>query len=160
MPRRQPPNGKPQPGTSPRAIAARDRQIHALQLRRSGATFQQIAEQLGYAHRSNARKAIQAALDGALSDEADALRALDLDRLDRLQLAHWPRATSGDVKATETVLKVMQHRAKLLGLYAPVQREVTFREEIAAMAEKVAADYGLDPGEIVAEAERFLSGDR
>lgn len=150
---------KPQPGTSPRAITAHDRQMQALQLRRSGATFQQIAEQLGYAHRSNARKAIQAALDGALSEEADALRALELDRLDRLQLAHWQRATSGDVKATETVLKVMQHRAKLLGLYAPVQREVTFRDELAEMAEKVAADYGLSAEEIIAEAERILGND-
>ncbi|MER6860724.1 hypothetical protein, partial [Streptomyces pilosus] len=48
------------------------------------------------------------------------------DRLDALLLAHWGAATSGeDPKAADLVLKIMDRRAKLMGLDMPVRAEVS-----------------------------------
>jgi hypothetical protein len=41
---------------------------------------------------------------------------LELDRLNALQNAVWGMALSGELKAIETTLKIMQHRARLLQL--------------------------------------------
>jgi len=49
------------------------------------------------------------------------LRALELLRLDELLNALWDTAIAGDLKAVDRVLKVMERRAKLLGLDAPFE---------------------------------------
>ena len=50
--------------------------------------------------------------EGARRDLLD----LEIDRIDRLQLAVWDEALAGDRQAVETVLKLIMSRAKLLGL--------------------------------------------
>ena len=44
-------------------------------------------------------------------------RALELQRLDRLQVALWPKALEGDVSAIQGTLKIIDQRCRLLGLY-------------------------------------------
>ena len=44
------------------------------------------------------------------------LLSMELDRLDDLQRAVWQDAINGDLKAVETALKIIQTRAKVLGL--------------------------------------------
>lgn len=51
------------------------------------------------------------------AEAIDRLRALEGSRLDRPQLALWDRAISGDTRAADTVLCIIQERSKLLGLY-------------------------------------------
>ena len=46
------------------------------------------------------------------------LRLVEQQRLDALQLALWPRATAGDVKAVLAVLRLMERRSRLLNLVA------------------------------------------
>lgn len=48
------------------------------------------------------------------------MRELDLRRLDSLLLTYWPLAKGGDTDALDRVLKILQRRAKLLGLDLPV----------------------------------------
>jgi hypothetical protein len=61
-----------------------------------------------------------------LDEPADEVRKQELDRIDRLQVAVWNRALKGDDKAINTVLRLMERRARLLGLDAAqrVQAEV------------------------------------
>jgi hypothetical protein len=49
-------------------------------------------------------------------------------RLDRLQRAYWPAALGGDVGAARLVLRVIDRRARLFGLDAPIKvsTEVTY----------------------------------
>ncbi|MFC6081002.1 hypothetical protein [Sphaerisporangium aureirubrum] len=93
-----------------------ERERRALELRRAGVTLELIAEQLGYANRSVAHKAIKRALIRTLQQPADELRALEADRLDRLQTAYWAAALRGDIKAGGVVLQIMRQRAELIGL--------------------------------------------
>lgn len=104
-----------------------DRELKVLELRRAGLTWQRIAEQVGYADHSGAYLAYKRAMKRTLQQPADELRNAELDRLDRLQLAAWPKAMQGDTTAIMTVLRVMDNRAKLLGLNMPVKiaQEVT-----------------------------------
>ena len=100
-------------------IRSQDRQVQALELRRTGATYLQIAHALGVA-KGSAYRLVAEALVTTLREPAEAVRALELDRLDLLTRKLEPRVNAGDDRAMNTMLKVMDHRAKLLGLYAPV----------------------------------------
>ena len=63
--------------TSPRRIDAVAKQHKALALRYSGATFDAIAQELGYANRQGAHMAVEAALQKTIQEPADELRQLD-----------------------------------------------------------------------------------
>ena len=118
-------------------VAEKERQ--ALELRRAGATYDEIARAIGYATPQGAYLAYGRALKRSLIVAgAEEAREMELDRLDRLQRTWWPKALSGDEKATDRVLKIMEHRAKYLGLYAPTKMQV----------EAVVYDAGTIEGEV------------
>ena len=102
--------------TSPRRLAAADKQRQALELRKAGATFHSIAQALGYATAQGALMAVEAGLRKTLQQPADELRRLDLERLDTLLLAVWPQARQASFGAIDMVLKILTRKAKLLGL--------------------------------------------
>ena len=145
------------PKASKQRLAALDRVVAALQLRQAGSTYDVIARRLGYSNRSGAWHAVRAGLTATLQEPADALRAMELERLDRLQVAIWDKATSGNLRAVDRVLTIMKRRSALLGLDAPRRHHVAGELSLQALAEKVAAAMGLDPGEVLAEAERILA---
>jgi hypothetical protein len=104
-----------------------DREIKVLELRRAGLTWQRIGEETGYADATGAYAAYKRAIKRTMQQPADEIREQELDRIDRLQLAAWPNAMKGDTKAILTIVKLMERRAKLLGLDTPIkiQQEVT-----------------------------------
>jgi len=99
-------------------LASHDRQLKALELRKAGASYAMIAEQLGYRSPSGAHKAVAAALKATLKEPAEAVRELEVLRLDAALLAIWRRVQSGDEKAIDRLLAIMKRRADLLGLSA------------------------------------------
>ena len=113
--------------TGSRRVQAAERRLQALALRREGATFSEIGEALGI-NRSAAHKAVSKALDelAQLSEgEVISLRALELDRLDVLQRAIWMQAMDGVLPAVDRLLRIMERRAKLLGIDAPTKHTAT-----------------------------------
>lgn len=100
-----------------------ERERQALDLRRAGITYDVIASRLGYTNRSAAKKAVMRGIARTLQESADELRTVEADRLDRMQAAAWTGAMRGDDKALVTVLKIMERRARLLGLDAPTSLE-------------------------------------
>jgi len=107
--------------TSPRRLVAVERQRQSLELRKAGMTFAAIAVQLGYKDQRGAFYAVNTALKKVLRPPAESLRTLDLERLDTALLALWPRVRRGDDKAITTMLRVMERRARLLGLDSPIE---------------------------------------
>ena len=109
--------------TSPRITKAEDLRQRALNLRRSGASFQSIADQLGIG-KSTAHKCVTTALAAVRRENyslAEEVMVLEANRLDAMQLGIWPAVLQGDLPAIQTVLKIMERRAKLLGLDAPTK---------------------------------------
>jgi len=102
----------------------RDLALHALQLRASGATYKQIAEVLGLPNLMAAYRLVTQEVDNAIRESAQEILELELTRLDRLQMAVWADAINGHVQAIDRVLKIMEQRARLLGLYErPAQQD-------------------------------------
>lgn len=90
----------------------------ALRLRRQGLDIDAIAHHIGCA-RSTVSGYLTQALDELAADgieDAEAVRRLELSRLDGLQHAVYKDAMGGDPKSVEAVLKIMDRRSKLLGL--------------------------------------------
>lgn len=104
-----------------------DREMQVLELRRAGWTWHRIAEQVGYADHSGAYVAYKRAIKRVMEQPVEELRTQELDRLDRLQVAAWTAAVKGDTKAILTILRIMERRAKLVGLDKPIkiEQEVT-----------------------------------
>jgi hypothetical protein len=123
-------------------VAARRKEL--LQLRREGVSFrdQRILD-LGYSSSDHASKDLVRALQQALVEqkaEVSVYRQQENERLDALLEAVWDRATTPspvydkegmeidrvvDLKAVDTVLKLMDRRAKLNGYDMPVKAEVS-----------------------------------
>lgn len=91
----------------------------ALDLRAAGATYEQIAQQLGYANKGGAWKAVEALLAQTRAEKAEQVMELELHRLDQMQLGLWAQARAGNNQAVDRVLKIMDRRAKYLNLDHP-----------------------------------------
>lgn len=102
------------------------KELKVLELRRAGFTFQRIAEEVGYASPSGAQRALERIMTRHLPQAIEEHRWQELDRLDRMQVALWPRAMKGDDKAINTIVRLMERRARLVGMDAPtkIQAEV------------------------------------
>ena len=106
-----------------RQVDALDRQIKALELRASGMRYQDIADKLGYKTPGGAYKAVKSALIKTLREPADELRNLEVERLDALLIDLWPNKHKPIY--TDRILRIMERRAKLLGLDAPIKTDLT-----------------------------------
>jgi hypothetical protein len=102
------------------------KESRVLDLRRAGFTFQRIAEEVGYATPSGAQRALERIMTRNVPQAPEEFRWQELDRLDRMQVALWPRAMKGDDRAISTIVRLMERRARLVGIDAPtrVQAEV------------------------------------
>lgn len=94
-----------------------ERAARALDLHLAGATYDRIAAALGFANRSGAFKAVQAALAArpAAPEQAEVV-AVELARLDAMLTGLWPAARRGDVAAVDRVLKISEARTRLRAL--------------------------------------------
>jgi len=162
-------SGRGEPKTSPRRITAEQRRKRAVELRLAGLTFEQIAASPtspgdprplfpGRSGRQRAHDAVSQAMQTAAKEtrgRAHELRALELARLDQLQVSLWPMTRPArpvacdecghtlfrepDLQATGTVLKLMDSRAKYEGLYASDEadgRMVSLLEQQVALAQR------------------------
>jgi hypothetical protein len=130
--------------TSPKAIEEALRRARALELRRFGASYQDIADQLGFSGRGAAYNAVILELQRVAREPAEAVLKLELERLDRMLLGIMAKASDpeerGQYGAIDRALKIMDRRARYLGLDAPKQLEVDWRRE--------AAEKGFSPSDI------------
>jgi hypothetical protein len=113
-----------QPG---KAEAAAERRVQALQLRMAGASYRAIGSRLGVSE-AQAHRDVHAELTRLAEKAADAaeqVRTLELERLDAMLLALWPQAKQANQGAIDRVLRLMERRAKLLGIDAPTRIDAT-----------------------------------
>jgi hypothetical protein len=153
------------------ATAAR-RRAQVVQMRLAGASFEEIGQQLGVTD-SRAHQLWTDALDRTAKEPADRWRALELQRLDQLQAAatavlhathhviHSAKVVVDDqsrpyvdhgpvLAAVNTLVRVMERRARVLGLDAParvdakVDGTLTTMDAIDAHIAELEAQLGAD----------------
>lgn len=129
------------------------RKLNALELRKSGATYRQIARQLGVSHTQIMRDVQSSLAEIAQQREQEAkqLRELEAMRYDALQSSIWMRAVKGDIGAITTVLKIMQQRAQLLGLNEATKHELNVLIDVAPQVIRLVEalnNAGLKPSDV------------
>lgn len=135
-----------------------ERKRNALELRLAGASYRDIAQALEVSP-ATALQDCKEALADIPAQQADEMRTVELSRLDRLQRAVWPRAIKGDLQAVDRAIKIIDRRAKLFGLDAPQQVQITANDidldaavdkmlRVAEMAlEKEKSNHLVDDGQ-------------
>jgi hypothetical protein len=100
----------------------------ALELRMGGASYSQIAQALGMSNKGTAHDAVRRALredDERVAPLRDQYRTLSLARYERLLRTWWPRAVADDLDAAKYVNTLLEREARLLGLDAPKQVQIS-----------------------------------
>jgi hypothetical protein len=109
----------------PRAVRTAQQMRQALELRKGGASYLEIGEALG-SEKTRAYNIAMLAVDdykGAIREDAAIVRQLELERLDSMQMGLWPQRKNPRV--VDTLLRIAERRARLLGLDAPVRTALT-----------------------------------
>lgn len=104
-----------------------ERRVKAFDLRKKGKNYREIAKELSVSPATIVLdvKAVMKELQKDQLREAADYKALELDRLETLQAVMWNDAENGDQGAVDRVLRIMERRAKLLGLDAPTKTELS-----------------------------------
>lgn len=152
-----------------RTIDGAERDARACEMKARGATYQQISDTLGYGSRSNAHRAVKAALAAIPVESGEELRRLQLDTLEYLaghaarvlERQHLTITQSGRIvtdeetgervlddgpilAAIDRILRIQDRKAKLMGLDAPVKTEVITLDYLNARLEELTAELAAE----------------
>jgi hypothetical protein len=161
-----------------------ERYRRVVDLKKAGLTYDQIAAEVGYADRSGAKHALDAALERWGTDSVGSLRMVQNEQLDDLWRRVFAAIAQGDLTQIDRALKILKRRADLWGMDAPRQHEIAgpggsalrtdvgdllmsrleeLRERQGPLAEDLdveplmlADTNGIDPETVI---EAFLGGD-
>jgi len=134
-----------------------ERYREVIRLRTVGLKFHEIAERVGYASRSGAKEAYDAALRWWGREAVDDLRTIEGERTEELwrytfaRIIANPESTAEFVSLVNSAVKVSQRRAALYGLDAPRQVEISGED---------GGPVRTDVGEILLERIRALAVER
>jgi hypothetical protein len=104
-------------------IDIEDRRAKALELRKGGSSYRAIAKKLN-TDVATAYKDVDVALKSLVqmnTASATELREIELERLDAMLLSISDNLKSGHLGAIDRALRIMERRARLIGLDAPTQ---------------------------------------
>jgi uncharacterized protein YoaH (UPF0181 family) len=116
----------PRQKTTAEIIKATEIQVKAVELRKQHKNYRQIAAELGISV-GNAHKYVTQYIDEnrrITAEKAEQLRDIEVQRLDALCDSLWTKATRGDARSAEVLLRAMESRRRLLGLDAPAASAV------------------------------------
>ena len=115
-----------QDGVQDRKLSSFERQQTALHLRAAGASYDQIAKELGYAGRSGAHKSVTSAMKKLQVESVRELRTLHSLRIGEIILKLW--SERGDPPAARALLACLEREAKLFGLDEPSDIRLTMTD--------------------------------
>lgn len=132
--------GRKKTDPDPQVLA---REAEVVKLRRGGLTFDMIASQLGYSDASGAWRAWKNAQARVVYEDVVETRKIEADRLDIAQAAIWPKVMRGDTNAVHALVRLMERRAKLLGLDQPLQMHHTVSTDMARQIAELARELDV-----------------
>ena len=117
-----------------RDVNAATRAVQALKARAQLLTYQEIANQCGYASPSAARKAILREMDRVVVKNVDELRDLELHMLNTMHSEIWQmfmdKKNKGRLFAADRILAISERRAKLMGMDVPIDQAVNMNQVV------------------------------
>jgi len=140
----------PPPSATGSVLGAAEKRVTVFELHKAGYSQQKIHEETGIGL-GTISKYLRQELDILAAQQSDLVeeaRNVELQRLDNLQLGIWEDACKGKLSAIDRVLRIMERRARLLGLDKPqiTEHEVgdSFTEWVMA-AQKAKGGNGPIP---------------
>jgi len=141
--------------TKPKNIDHAMKVARALDYRRAGMSYSKIADALGWNSAQACQDAVSKAIRAIVAEPVEELVEFERQRLDDLFLQAYRVAQTGDMAGVAAGVRVMERRAKLLGLdmptkIAPTNIEGTESyqsvsvEECVSMAIKVLENQGYE----------------
>lgn len=121
-----------------------------------GYTFEEIAEAVGYADKSGAKRAFDAASQRFILESVEQQRLVQSARLDEMLKPAMRRVSDGDLSVVDTALRIEKRRAELWGLDAPKRAEVTGADKGPL---KVSMDLGELKSKLATLIETHSEGD-
>jgi hypothetical protein len=126
-----------------------EKRAAAIRLRNAGASLAKIALTLGYADSKAAGSDIDVGLRELILVPAGEMVGRQQQLIMDMTRACYTNAVSGDTDAVNAIRQLMDHQAKLFGLYAPsrhrvVTEEVNFAEEAASLMKDLGVDVAID----------------
>jgi hypothetical protein len=109
--------------TSGQTVKGAENRSQAIALRKDGSTYEEIGKTLGISGQ-RAHKIVTSELTRIrekTAEETDILRTLELQRLDSLFQTCYKQAQKGNMPAVDRCVRIMERRAKLLGLDMPTK---------------------------------------
>jgi hypothetical protein len=105
-------------------------------MRRHGKPYTEIATARGYASPNAASKDVHRALVNVVVEEGQALLALERERTEELWATAWPLAAAGDTRAIRECTRILERRARMLGVDRAAAA-VTDTAELEAMKQSL-----------------------
>ena len=146
------------------SINQQERMRQAWELRKAGVSYDDIAQRLGYKDKSGAYKAVKSVMDRVVQETGKELQLLHAERLNSMLMIAYRNAQQGDLRAVDTVLRIMERQAALTGIDAPKETATTHHvlfvggdegDYIAALQEaannQLALETGVQPDIVDAE---------
>lgn len=133
---------------SRKRIDSRRREERALELRRQGRRYDEIARELSVSNASAAWKMVMRAyerLNRRIDEQAEFNRNLDLQRLDAALAAIWQKVINGQMGAIDRLLPILERRARLLGLDVPARQRVDVGDVLADIIQRLAESGSDNP---------------
>lgn len=117
------PNRRP-PAELQRAM---QRRLEAWRLRAEGISIAEIAQRLNVTRTTiwTDMKRTAEELNQKTLEFAEANRQIDLERIDNAMQAVMPKVKQGDLRAIDTMTRLIEQRAKLLGYYSATKVDLT-----------------------------------
>lgn len=120
---------------TPRKVETVSMISSAIELRRAGATYEQIGQQLDIS-KSRAHQLVIEGLEVVreqIKSESTVIMALELERLDNLLLGLWKQRQNPRV--VDTILRVLERKHKLQGLDQPIKQSHELTLSVATPSE-------------------------
>lgn len=102
----------------------------ALEMRRRGLPYREIAKALGYATPSGAKALIDWSYQATLRENLEEARELELERLDSYAVKAEALFEADPAAGLDRLIKLAEQRCKVQGLYAPQKTEVTGKDGV------------------------------
>jgi hypothetical protein len=119
------------PPTAASNSRAREVEAKAFELRKAGCSYREIGSKLSMS-KQGAHKAVTRVLKELRTmteSNVNAVRTMEIERLDAMLRGLWNRAKKGEATAVDRVILIMRRRATLLGLDAPKESNVNLATE-------------------------------
>lgn len=145
---------QPAPGTPAPAVVQEERARQMLAAKAAGATWQQIADEFGYATRQAAMRFVHSHTSRHLAAGIDAYRAVENEKLDMVEAELWPILQNDEhdvalrIRAADSINRLSARRSRLNGWDAPVKVDLSVGVR-AELLDALAELRDLVEGEVV-----------